>query len=92
LRTLVVLLGIAVLASCTRQGAFLEPIENIEVKVYGSNDPGASYCDAFRPSPRDMEKIFRRVIVVTMRQIHDNFDVGPCFANGKASFGHSEVT
>jgi hypothetical protein len=27
-----------------------------------------------------------------MRQMHDNFDVGPCFVNGKATFGHAQVT
>jgi hypothetical protein len=79
-------------AACAPQGAFLSPIEDVRVEQRGSSGPESESCGSFRLSDAQAAALLKRVVVVTARQIHDNFEVGSCYVRGRASIGHAAVT
>lgn len=83
--------GLFATACATSGGAFLGPVEDIHVEQRGSSGPEASQCDTFDLSPRQVESALDRMVVITARQLHDNFDIGSCFVRGRATMGHQQV-
>jgi len=91
-RRSVVLLCTLAAAACTPQGAFLSPIEDVRIEQQGSSGPEPESCNSFRLSAAQAAALLKRVVVVTARQIHDNFEVGSCWVRGQATIGHAAVT
>jgi hypothetical protein len=90
LRVAVALAGLAA-SACSTPGPFLGPVEDIKVEQRGTTAPDASHCDTFDLSPKQVGSALKRMVVVTARQLHDNFDIGACFVKGTATMGHAAV-
>ena len=54
-------------------------------------EPGGEFCADFRLTPANVRAFFRRAQELGVGQLHDQFDVLPCYVGGTAFIGKLPV-
>lgn len=69
-------------------GPSIGPATNVVVTEVGANkkDPVAKHCKDFTLSAAQAESFINKAAIVTQREVHDYYDILPCFVRGTAEF------
>jgi hypothetical protein len=77
---------VAVMAlSESARAASLADAERVVVTEVGA-EAGANPCKGFSLTAAEAAAFLNRAAVVTHREVHDHYDVAPCWVRGTASF------
>jgi hypothetical protein len=100
---LAALLGIVLFAACgqsspgqqkTSDGAAAGSPQAAIIRVtgHGVDEGNASICEDFRLTEAQAQEFFAKAEAVTAEQIHDDYDVLPCWAQGTTESGAGKTT
>ena len=99
---LIALVGVVVLSACDQSSTGQQkPVDGatggqqaaiIRVTGHGADEGNASICEDFRLTDAQAQDFFARAEAVTAEQIHDAYDVLPCWAQGTTEKGAEKTT
>lgn len=69
-----------------------QPTNVVVTEIGSDKEPAASYCKDFRLSDTEALSFLNKATIVTEREVHDRYDIAPCFVRGKAEFHGYPVT
>jgi hypothetical protein len=64
----------------------------IRVTGHGTDPGNASICESFRLTDAQAKEFFAKATAITAEQVHDNYDVLPCWVEGTTTKGADKQT
>jgi hypothetical protein len=69
-----------------------QPAAVVRVTGHGVDEGNASICEDFRLTDAQAEQFFANAVAATPEQIHDDYDVLPCWVQGTTGQGTAQTT
>ena len=56
----------------------------LSVDIAGSDGNRKEFCSSFNLDKNEAQSFFERALIISVKQLHDNYSFLPCFVRGKA--------
>jgi len=102
--TLAIVVGLAALVACSQPATEQQKTSGtaapatdtaqtvVHVTGHGTDPGNASICESFRLTDPQAQEFFAKATTITAEQVHDHYDVLPCWVEGTTTKGADKQT